>query len=84
MSTKAGGSQQVQDVAQKALGIAADGRVGFRFLGTILEAVGELSATNPGLAKQLAEAGGYWAESLESQMSVHQDSIEAIMEGVSA
>jgi hypothetical protein len=60
------------------LGIAADGHVGFRFIGTILEAVGELAATNPGLATKLATAGAYWADRLVSDMVDHQDSIEAI------
>lgn len=76
--------KQMLDVAGKALGIAADGNVGFRFMGTILEAVGELTATNPELAKQLAEAGAYWADSLVSDMREHQDSIETIMESASA
>lgn len=83
MTTKATGCQQL-DVAGKALGIAVDGSVGFGFMRTILEAVGELAATNPGLAKQLAEAGAYWADSLVSDMSEHQDSMEALMEGASA
>lgn len=63
---------------------AADAAVGLGFVKVIIQAVGELSESNAGLAKQLAEAGHYWAEHLELGVMAFQDEIDQMQEGGAA
>lgn len=68
------------DFSHDAMNTTANAAVGFGFIGTMIACVGELSATNPLLAKRLAEVAGYWAGSLESEMMRFQDQIEKAWE----
>jgi hypothetical protein len=66
------------------MGAAATASAGFDFLKTIIEAVGELSESNPRLAKGLAAAGSYLASGHMHKSLRFQDYIDDVQEGGAA
>lgn len=77
-------TKTLDDFSNDAMNAAANVAVGVGFVKTIFESVGELSQSNPHLAKRLAEAGRYWAETIEQETLDFQDRIEQIWEGGAA
>lgn len=77
-------TKTLDDFSNDAMNAAANVAVGVGFVKTIIESVGELSQSNPQLAKRLAEAGRYLAETIEQETLDFQDRIEQMWEGGAA
>jgi len=63
------------EIARQANDMLANAAVGFSHLAAIFKGVDVLSAKNGHVASALAEAGAYWAESLENEMIDFQSTL---------
>ena len=74
----------LDDFSIKAMKAAANAAVGLDNLKIIIEAIGELSGQNPGLAKRLASTGSFLADGYVHKSMKFQDYIDDVREGGAA